>query len=66
MSPAAVVIGALILMQLQLEIYGILNRYMAKGSSTSSVKYHCETHIITNTVMKQMKGRKGEMKPEGP
>ena len=36
----------------------------AKGSSTSSVKHHSETHIIRNTVMKQSKRLNGHQKPE--
>ena len=34
------------------------------GSYTSSVKYHSETQIITNIVMKQSKWYNGDLKPE--
>ena len=37
---------------------------ISKGSSTSSVKYHSETHIFKNTVMKQSKRHPDDLKPE--
>ena len=36
---------------------------ISKGSSTSSVKHHSETHIIKSTVMKQSKELNGDLKP---
>ena len=35
----------------------------AKRSSPSSVKHHSKTHIITNTLMKQIKVSNGDLKP---
>ena len=35
-----------------------------QGSSNLYVKYHSETNIITDTVMKQSKGLNGNLEPE--
>ena len=42
-----------------------LNRSVfVKGVFILSAKHHSKTHVIINTVMKQSKGRSGDLKPE--
>ena len=42
----------------------VKNQFYTSKASTSSVKHHSETHMITNTVMKQSKWFHGDLKPE--